>query len=139
MIHDIRTYQYMYMYKIHSVFILYFCILVSGDYLAEHFTEECVKICTEAVRFLNDIAEKLKQGKVTIQELEILTSHLTQAVKLFSPKVARKVINDPYFSIANIIAQRNSEVQMFTTYCSTVRILLKHCESISDGMCLRSY
>ena len=59
---------------------------------------------------------------------------MTQAVNLFSPKVAEKVTNDPSFSIRDIIAQRNSEIQRFLSYCSTVRILLKHCENIADGM-----
>ena len=116
-----------------------FYTLASLDYLAQHFTEGCLKICTEAFRFLCDIAEKLKQGKVTVQELELLTSHMTQTVNLFSPKVAKKVTNDPAFSINDIITQRNSEVQKFQSYCSTVRILLEHCENIADGVYLCIY
>ena len=84
--------------------------------------------------FLSDIAEKLKQGKVKVQELELLTSHMMQAVNLFSPKVAEKATNDAAFSIKDIITQRNSEVQRFQSYCSTVRILLEYCENIADGM-----
>ena len=114
-----------------------FYTLASHDYLAQHFTEGCLKICTEAFKFLCDIAEKLKQGKVTVQELELLTSHMTQTVNLFSPKIA--VQNDPAFSIKDIITQRNSEVQKFQSYCSTVRILLEHCENIADGMYLCIY
>ena len=106
----------------------------SSSCLAEHFTEECIKICTEAIKCLTDLAEKLKEGKVTVQELEMLTSHLTQAVNLFSPRVAEKVANDPSFNVTDIIVQRNSEVQRFKMYCSTVKTLLKYCESITDGM-----
>ena len=108
--------------------------IASHDNLAQHFTEECIKICTEALKFLSDVAEKLKQGKVKVQELELLNSHMTQAVNLFSPKVAEKVIDDPSFSIRDIITQRDSEVQRFQLYCSAVRILLEHCESIANGM-----
>ena len=80
------------------------------------------------------MAENLKQGKVTIQDLEMFTSHLPQAVAIFSPKVAEKITDGPSFNIADVIAQRNSEVEKFKSYCSKVRILLKHCESISNGM-----
>ena len=108
----------------------------SSSYLAEYFSEECVRICTEAIKYLTELADKLKEGKVTVQELEMLTSHLTQAVNLFSPKVAETVVNDPSFNITDIIVQRNSEVQRFKLYCSTVKTLLKYCESITDGMYL---
>ena len=117
-----------------SLITLCFCILASYDHLAQHFTEECIEICTKALSFLRDVTDKLKQGKVKVQELELLTSHMTQAVNLFSPKVAEKVTNDPSFSIEEIITQRKAEVQRFQSYCSTVRILLKHCENIGDGM-----
>ena len=63
----------------------------------------------------------------------MLTSHLTQAVNLFSPKVAETVSNDPSFNITDIIVQRNSDVQKFELYCTTVRNLLKYCESITDS------
>ena len=112
---------------------MFLYILASHDYLAQHFTDGCIKICTEALNVLSDVAEKLKQGKVKVQELELLTSHMTQAVNLFSPKVVEKATNDPSFNIRKIITQRNSEVQRFQSYCSTVRILLEHCESIAQG------
>ena len=110
----------------------------SGSYLVKHFTKECIRICKEAMNCLNGFIEKLKEGKVIVQELKMLTSHVTQAVKLFSPKVAKTVANNPSFNITDIIAQRNSEVQRFESYCSTVRHLLKYCESITNGKCLCS-
>ena len=124
---------------IHPCFHLLFCSIASNDYLAQHFTEGCIKICTEALKFLKDIAEKLIQGKIKVQELELLTSHRTQAVKLFSPKVAEKVTDDPAFRIMDVINKRNSEVKKFESYCSTVRILLEHCQSIADGMYVFTY
>ena len=93
-------------------------------------------MCTEAIKCLADLTEKLKEGKVKVQELKMLTTHLTQAGNLFSPKVAETVANDPSFNIKDIVAQRNSEVRKFELYCRTVRNLLKYCESITDGKCL---
>ena len=107
----------------------------SGSFLTEHFSEECARLCNEAIKCLTDIAEKLKEGKVTVQELKMLTSHLTQAVNLFSPKVVKAAANDMYFNVTDIIVQRNSEVQKFELYCATVRNLLKYCESITNGKC----
>ena len=106
---------------------------VSGSFLTERFSEECARLCNEAIKCLTDIAEKLKEGRITVQELKMLTSHLTQAVNLFSPRVAKAVANDASFNIADIIVQRNSEVQKFDLYCATVRNLLKYCESITNG------
>lgn len=63
----------------------------------------------------------------------MLTSHLTQAEKLFSAKVAETVANDPSFNITDIFVQRNSDVLKFKLYCGTVINLLKYCESIADG------
>ena len=88
------------------------------------------------MRCLSDLVEKLKEGKVTVQELKMLTTHLIQAVNLFSPKVAEAVANDPSFNVTDIIVQRNSEVEKFELYCTTVRNLLKHCEGIIGGKCL---
>ena len=65
----------------------------------------------------------------------MLTSHLTQAVNLFSPKVVKAVANDMSFNVTDIVVQRNSEVQRFESYCSTVRNLLNYCENVTDGMC----
>lgn len=130
------------MYDYIRSYISYTCILhtlASHDYLAQHFTDGCIKICTDALKFLSDVAEKLKQGRVKVQELELLTSHMTQAVNLFSPKVVEKVANDPSFNIKDIITQRNSEVQRFQSYCLTVRILLEHCENIAEGMYVAYY
>ena len=69
-----------------------------------------------------------------VQELEMLTSHLTQTVNLFSPKVVDKIISDSSFNIADVINQRNSDVKKFTLYCSKVRIFLKYCGNILNGM-----
>ena len=113
--------------------MLYFCILASNDHLTQHFTDECVKICAKALQCLNDLAENLMLGRVTVKELEILNSHMTQLTKLFSPKIAEITTGDPHFSIKIVIAQRNSEVQRFKSYCSTVRILVEHCKYISNG------
>ena len=93
-------------------------------------------MCKEAVECLSDLADKLKEGKVTVQELEVLTTHLTQAVNLFSPKIAEAVANDSSFNVIDIIVQRNSELKKFESYCTTVRNLLKHCDSIANGKCL---
>ena len=93
-------------------------------------------MCTEAIKFLSDLVDKLKEGKVTVQELKMLTAHLTQAVNLFSPKVAEAVANDPSFDVTDIIIQRNSEVEKFEIYCTAVRNLLKHCDGITGGKCL---
>ena len=117
-------------------FDIIFCVLVSNDCLAKHFTEDCIKICKNALQFLSDVAGKLREGRVMVQELEMLTSHLTQSVNLFSPKVVDKIISDPSFNIADVINQGNSDVKKFTLYCSKVRILLKHCGNILNGMYL---
>ena len=93
-------------------------------------------MCIKAVKITSNLVEDLKEGDVTIQELEILTSHLTQAINLFSPKLVETLIKDSSFRIADMIAQRNLEVQRFNAYCSKVRILLEYCETISNGMCL---
>ena len=111
-----------------------FCILAASDNLAKHFTDECVKICSEALKFLHGVVENLKQRKVTIQQLDMLTSHLSQVVDLFSPKVVNRIIDDASFNIADLIAKRNSEVEKFKSYCSKVKILLEHCGSIANGM-----
>lgn len=86
------------------------------------------------MKVLSDLVQKLKHGDVRVQELEILTSHITQAVSLYSPKLVKTLTKDPSFKIADMIAQRNLEVQKFETYCSKVRILLEYCETISNGM-----
>jgi len=81
--------------------------------------------------------ENLKQGKITIQELEMLNFNLSKTINLFSPEVAKRVTNDSSFKIADLIAQRNSEVQKFKSYCSNVRTLMEYCESFSKGsMCI---
>ena len=64
----------------------------------------------------------------------MLNSQLSQAVKLFSPKVTEMIAEDSSFNIADLISQKNSEVQKFESYCSTVRILLEHCESVPNGI-----
>ena len=66
----------------------------------------------------------------------MLTSHLTQAVNLFSPEMAEKVSIDTSFNITDIIVQRNSDVQKFELYCTTIRNLLKYYKSITNGKCL---
>ena len=91
-------------------------------------------ICAKAIVIFKNLVEDLKEGDVTVQELEILTSHLTQAVNLFTPKLVERLTKDPSFRIADMIAHRNSDVQRFNGYCSKVRILLEHCETISNGM-----
>ena len=111
-----------------------FCISVTSDYLAQHFTEECITICIKAVKVASNLVEDLKNGDVRVQELEMLTSHLTQAVNLFSPKLVETLTKDSSFRIADMITQRNSEMQKFNAYCSKVRILLEHCETISNGI-----
>ena len=111
-----------------------FCISVTSDYLAQHFTEECITICIKAVKVVSNLVEDLKNGDVRVQELEMLTSHLTQAVNLFSPKLVETLTKDSSFRIADMITQRNSEMQKFNAYCSKVRILLEHCETISNGI-----
>ena len=120
-------------YMLHNIYVLYFLILASYDNLAENFTEECIKKCNEALQFLANIVDKLNQRKLTVQELEMLTLHLAQVVKLFS-SVAETITGDLSFSIADAIAEKNSEIKRFESYRSTVKILLKYCESISNGM-----
>ena len=119
--------------------MLYFCIPAANDHLAQYFTDDCIKICTKALQCLSDLAEKLRVKSITVQELEVLNSHVIQVAKLFPPKVAEKATGDPAFCIKSTIAERNSEVERFESYCSAVRILLDHCEHISKGNCLRSY
>ena len=114
--------------------ILNFCILVSKDYLSQHFTQNCIKVCDDALKVLTVTAEKLKQGKVKVKELDLLTSNSKQVKSLLSSQVAERVTNDPSFNILDIIAEKNSEVQRFESYYSTVRTLLEHCEKIADGM-----
>ena len=63
----------------------------------------------------------------------MLTSHLIQVVNLFSPTVAKTVANDPSFNITDVIVEKNSDVQKFKLYCTTIRNLLKYCESITNG------
>ena len=115
------------------------CSIASGGYLAKHFTEECIRLCSKAIKCLSDLADRLKEGKVTVQELKMLTTHLTQAVNLYSPKVVGTVANNPSFNITDIVVQRNSEVQKFELHCATIRNLLKYCDSITDGKCLCIY
>ena len=91
------------------------------------------------MKYLIDLAEKLKERKVTVQELKMLTENLTQAVNLYSPKVVEAVANDPSFNITDIIVQRNSEVRKFELYCATIKNLLKYCKNITDGKCLYIY
>ena len=86
------------------------------------------------MKIISNLVEDLKEGDVTVQELEILTSHLTQATNLFSPKLVETLTKDSSFRIADVITQRNSEMQKFNAYCLKVRILLEHCETISNGM-----
>ena len=90
-------------------------------------------ICAKGIVVFKNLVEDLKEGDVTVQELEILTSHLTQAVNLFTPKLVERLTKDSSFRIADIVAHRNSDVQRFNGYCSKVRILLEHCETISNG------
>ena len=98
-------------------------------------------MCREAKKCLCDLADKLKEGKVTVQELKMLTTHLTQAVKLYSPNIVETVANDPTFNITNILVQRNSEVTKFESYCAAIRNLLKYCKNITDGkfLCIAMY
>ena len=111
-----------------------YSILVSSSHLAKHFTDECVKICSVALKCLGDLIENLKPGKIKIWELRILTSNSSQARNLFSTEITKVITDDPTYNIVDVIAERNSEVQKFESYCSTVRTLLEHCESISNGM-----
>ena len=85
------------------------------------------------MKCLSNLVQNLQHGDITVQELELLTSHMTQATNLFSPKVVKTLTKDPSFRIADIIVQRNLEVQKFKAYCLKIRILLEHCETISNG------
>ena len=131
----IRSYTVCIHYTCKAVCDIKFLHLVSqDDYLSQHFTESCVKICNDALEVLTVTAEKLKQGKVKVKELDLLSSNSKQVKNLLSPQVAEKVTKDPSFSILDIIAEKNSEVQRFESYCSRVKTLLEYCESIADGM-----
>ena len=111
-----------------------FYILVSGDYLAEHYTDDCIKMCSDALTCLCDVAENLKEGRTTVKELITLTSNLAQVENLFCPEVVKRISNDSAFNVKDIIAQRNSDVTKFESYCSKVKILFQYCERISNGM-----
>ena len=108
--------------------------LASSDCLANHFTDECVLLCSDALKFLIDLVESLEHKKVSVQQLKALVSHSSHLVDLFSPKVTKMITDDPSFNIEDLIAKRNNEVEKFELYCSKVRILFKHCESIANGM-----
>lgn len=128
------THVYYHTYVL-TVFICYmFCILASGDYLAQHYTDDCIKMCSDALTCLNDVAENLKEEMTTVKELITLTSNLTQVENLFCPEVVKRVSNDSAFNVTDIIAQRTLDVMKFKSYCSKVKILFQYCERISNGM-----
>jgi len=124
------TYNQVHILYSYTVYHYLFFVLVTSDY---HFTDECAKICSEVLEFLKYVANNLQQGTIKIHELKIFTSHQLEAMNLFSPKVAGMITGDPSFNIAELIVQRNSEVQKFKSYFSAVRTLMEYCESFSKG------
>ena len=101
---------------------------VSKDKLALSYTEECTKKCTEASEYILNLIDKLKSGSITVKELHVVNSN-TQVVKLFSIVAEEKA--SPDFS--QLINQRMSELKKFNSHHYRVKILLKHCNDISEG------
>ena len=103
--------------------------VVGKDELAQEFTDECKKKCTEASIIVKVVVERLEQGKVTVHELNTLTMHKEKAVKLL-PVVSSNLDAD---SVDKLIDQRNSEVCKFKEYCAAVKLLLQCCDNIAEG------
>ena len=99
--------------------------VVSNDKLAQSYSEECTKKCTEARDYIWNLIDKLKTGSVTVEELHMMNSHTVQVVKLFSI-----VTKD---TASQIIAQRMSELEKFNLHYNAIKVLLKCCEDISEG------
>ena len=101
--------------------------VVSNDKLAKGYTEQCTRKCNEAREYILQLIEKLKIGSVTVEELCILISHTSQAVKLFS-------IVSTSTDFSQIIAQRKNELEKFNLHHCAIKVLIKYCEDISEGM-----
>ena len=110
------------------IYIIYNYV-VSNDKLAQSYSEECTKKCTEAHDYIWSLIEKLKTGSVTVEELHMMDSHTVQVVKLFS--IVTKDTASLDFS--QIIAQRMSELKKFDLHYNAIKVLLKCCEDISEG------
>ena len=103
--------------------------VVSNDKLAKGYSETCTKKCNEAYEYIFQLIEKLKMGSVTVEELCILISHTSQAVKLFT------IVNTSAdLDFLQIIDQRKRELEKFNSHYCAVTVLLKYCEDISEGM-----
>ena len=102
---------------------------MAKDDLAQDFTNDCNKKCTEATIVVRDIVEKLEQGKVKIYELDELTLHKDKAAKLLPAVISRLDAS----SVDKLIEQRNSEVNKFKEYLSSVKLLMLHCRSFAEG------
>ena len=102
---------------------------MSNDKLAQGYSEECTKKCTEACDYVLSLIDKLKTGSVTVEELHMVNSHTLQVVKLFS--IVTKDTASPEFS--QTITQRMSELEKFNLHYNAIKVLLKCCEDISEG------
>ena len=105
---------------------------VSKDKLALSYTEECTMKCTGASEYILNLIDKLKSGSITVEELHVVNSN-TQLVKLFS--IVAKESTSPDFS--QLINQRMNELEKFKSHYYRVKILLKHCNDISEGMYIK--
>ena len=104
---------------------------VSNNKLGKSFSEECTKKCTEARGYILNLIERLKTGSITVEELHNLTSHTTQVLKLCSVVITEASVS---LDLAQLIAQRNSELDKFKLHHSAVKFLLEYCQDISEGM-----
>ena len=103
---------------------------MSNDKLARSFSEECTKKCTEAYEYIMDLIEKSKTGSITVEELHNLTSHTSQVTQLYSVVATETSAS---LDFAQVIAQRNNELDKFKLHHNAVKVLLEYCKDISEG------
>ena len=106
---------------------------MSNDKLAKNYSEECAKKCADARKYITDLMEDSRTGSITVKELHYLTSHISQVLKLFC------VVNtetSASVDFAQVIAQRNSELEKFRVHYNSVKVLVEYCKDIAEGTLL---